>query len=309
MYPSKGPARESITSYVRTDAYKLLPPIERSVRHEKRDFHKSAVASCESCHKNENDFEGRKPFMVCNACRNAVNRMIYYCSKCVCVDHPSHDIADYCDRECQRNDWRPRHKLICGKKMSLADANTMTATLPAPGSGSEKHRRGLFAKIVPARPGYKRSPALLHQIALLNSDTDPEASYFFMPSFDNLSAVVISDTIIQALFHGIRAQAMASGDRAAVIFLGQHFVRTYGDEVPPKDIFRQLEKEYGFDVQSAVTDLELRSAKECGGLTELQQRRKDFRGMNEDLCRSNDMTVEQKRKFIAILAEYVCSLP
>lgn len=288
----------------------MQTPIDRGVRHEKRVYEKSAVASCEYCHRREKDFEVRKSFMVCNACRNAVGRRIYYCSKFVRINHPDCGVADDFGRECQRNDWKPRHKFICGKKMTLEGAN-VTAPLPLPALGSRQPKKdplGLFETIIPAKPGYRRSPALLYQIFLLNSQNDPEqeASYFFMPSSEDICLIVIPDTISKALFHNARAQAMASGDRAAVVYLAQHFASAH--DLPPEVVFKQLTKEYGFDVQSAVADSEIQRIKENGGLTELQLQKRDFMSRNEFLHYGID-TLEQKLLLVIALRAYLRSLP
>jgi len=65
---------------------------------------KALEIRCEQCWKSEFQLGKDVKFMWCKACKGALDRRVYYCSK-----------------DCQKADWVPRHKDICGKKLMLKD--------------------------------------------------------------------------------------------------------------------------------------------------------------------------------------------
>lgn len=75
------------------------------------------------------------------------------------------------DRVCQKEDWKHRHKLICGKPLTVQNAEA--TTVPPPDTPYLATHRGpaLTEKIGPAVGGFKRSPALSFQINNLEANS------------------------------------------------------------------------------------------------------------------------------------------
>ncbi|KAJ6617413.1 hypothetical protein B0H10DRAFT_2033296 [Mycena sp. CBHHK59/15] len=73
----------------------------RKIVRETKGLHHVAV--CENCRNRE--IPGGQRYMRCKPCMENVSRQIYYCS-----------------RQCQREDYKPRHKRICGKPLTVKDS-------------------------------------------------------------------------------------------------------------------------------------------------------------------------------------------
>jgi len=85
------------------------------------------VIVCENCHMNEHTLEDGHRFMMCSPCKNNLDRRIFYCSK-----------------QCQIEDWKPRHKIICGKALTLEAAEASAiGGLKAPAPGYPEDDSGL----------------------------------------------------------------------------------------------------------------------------------------------------------------------
>ncbi|KAF7978196.1 hypothetical protein HWV62_1412 [Athelia sp. TMB] len=96
-------------------------------------------------------------------------------------------------------DWKtgkPPHKTVCGQPEALLEA------LRPPGTHREWE---------PAVPGFRRSPALLHQMRFL--DENPSYDYFFVQPYPlNDYGLVIPDPVDKTVFLMNRRGAFNSGD-------------------------------------------------------------------------------------------------
>ncbi|KAJ7618730.1 hypothetical protein FB45DRAFT_932305 [Roridomyces roridus] len=102
----------------------------------------NAEHHCTSCNLPASKL-GLTTLSACQRCK-AIDRLVYYCSK-----------------QCQTTDWKtgtPPHKTVCGKKGAVATA------LLSPVAAAEDDDDDLYG---PPVDGYTRSPALLHQLKLL----------------------------------------------------------------------------------------------------------------------------------------------
>ncbi|KAJ7439953.1 hypothetical protein FB451DRAFT_142725 [Mycena latifolia] len=238
----------------------------------KEKFKKSAqerksyarVSICENCRKHETP--GGQRFMRCKPCMENVSRKYYYCS-----------------RQCQREDWKLRHKRICGKAMTLKESQETANISPHPVAPSP----ALTAKISPPIDGFKRSPALVYQVNLLNETFVAGADYVLITRTQRVFRLKVDDANEKRAFRTFRDAALTTGDAAAVAAIGQFLVKPPGGVVGmfnsptaalggpvvqlgmnKQDAFDQLEREYGFDVKPAVEALE---RKRGGGLTEVEK--------------------------------------
>ncbi|KAJ7731203.1 hypothetical protein B0H16DRAFT_1773024 [Mycena metata] len=211
------------------------------------------VSLCESCGISESP--GGERFMRCKACTEKVSRQIYYCS-----------------RECQRKDWK-RHKIICGKPMTV----------------SESHESAISAKPIPSTPGligppvngFKRSPALVYQVNMLNQNVADDVDYLLVTRTQRVFRCKIEHPGEKRAFRTFRDMALTTGDRQAVAAMGEFLVKGPGGAVgllggcvlggpvvqmgmDRQDALDQLTREFGFHVESAVNALE---RKRADGLT------------------------------------------
>jgi hypothetical protein len=171
-------------------------------------------------------------------------------------------------RKCQKVDWASRHKAICGKNMTFEGARA-SAVGPQPDL-FPKDPVSCHLVVGPAKPGYNRLPALIHQINLINSEYTGVDYYLFpADSPEEPAAVVFQDTSIKAIFREFRANAMGSGDRKAVAAIGQLLVGQQS-VFSKATVLRQLSDEFGFDVGAAVSELDQWSMQEAGGLSKIE---------------------------------------
>jgi hypothetical protein len=143
--------------------------------------------------------------------------------------------------------------------------------------------------IGPPINGFKRSPALIYQVNLLNENAAAEADYLLITRAQRVFRLKIDDKYEKRAFRTFRHLALTTGDREAVATIGQFLVKKPGGAVAmfgdstsrcalggpivqlgfdPQDAFDQLQREYGFDVKSAVNALE---RKRGDGLTEMEK--------------------------------------
>ncbi|KAJ7760104.1 hypothetical protein DFH07DRAFT_816878 [Mycena maculata] len=202
------------------------------------------VALCERCKAHETPGEQR--FMRCKPCMENVLRKVYYCP-----------------RQCQREDWKLRHKQICDKAMTLKESEQSARIAPPSTSTS--------SNIGPPKDGFKRSPALVFQVNLLNKNVVARTEYILITrGSERVFRLKIDDPNEKRAFRTFRDAAFTTGSRNAVAAIGQFLVKKPGGAVAvfespkaggpivqlgmvPQDEFDQLEREHGFDVKSAVT--------------------------------------------------------
>ncbi|KAJ6595423.1 hypothetical protein B0H10DRAFT_2089845 [Mycena sp. CBHHK59/15] len=162
----------------------------------------------------------------------------------------------YCSVECQKADWKPNHKAICGKPL---DFEAVTKTIPAP-------RSVPAGQVGPPVQGYKRSPVLLYHIDLLNQGHNLKYDYIISASLDDPVCLDFPDPEAQSLFRKCREKAMTTGDRQSVATMA-HFLcwMTMDDKhihargATPNVIVGQLKKEYLFDeLRTAVLEMQQR---------------------------------------------------
>jgi hypothetical protein len=178
-------------------------------------------------------------------------------------------------RKCQKADWTPRHKAICGKKITFEGARA-SAVGPQPASFFPEDPISCHLMIGPAKPGYKRSLALIHQIDLINSENTGVDYYLFpVDSSKEPAAIILQDVSIKIVFREMRANAMGSGDQKAVAAIGQLLVRQQ-NVFSKAEVLGQLSNEYGFDVGTAVAELDQWSTKEAGGTSKIEFETRGF---------------------------------
>lgn len=146
--------------------------------------------------------------------------------------------------------------------------------------------------IGPAKPGYKRSLALIHQINVINSNLGID--YHIMPADSSKQplALVLQDFAAKFFFRRARAHAMESGDRDAVAAMAQLLARRQ-DAFSKAEVYSQLSKEYEFDVGDAVAELDRRCAQEAGGLSKLEFETQDFMATTRELFTNSALKKER----------------
>ncbi|KAK7462259.1 hypothetical protein VKT23_007860 [Stygiomarasmius scandens] len=175
---------------------------------------------CHNCQKEEK--EGEK-FSHCSKCWQDVQRDVRYCSK-----------------ECQRQDWRIRHKAICGKSVDTVDeavkASVPKTKLPAPTS----------RQIGPPVDGYKRSPLLVGHIRQL--DMNPKIDFVLCIGPNTFVDIDCPYPPIQKLFRAARDKAMTTGDKETTAQLCHYtvwFLRA-----------KWFDRERGFDFDAMIDRME-----------------------------------------------------
>ncbi|KAJ7127681.1 hypothetical protein C8R44DRAFT_733119 [Mycena epipterygia] len=115
----------------------------------------------------------------------------------------------YCSRECQKSDWKPNHKAICGKPFDFDMVDKIAAasdSAPVP---------TCFTPVVgPAVAGFKRSTGLSYIIS--RTCLRPLADYLIMPTLETEIAVDFLDAEVKKMFRVFREKAFTTGDREAV---------------------------------------------------------------------------------------------
>ncbi|KAJ7480750.1 hypothetical protein FB451DRAFT_1556292 [Mycena latifolia] len=139
--------------------------------------------------------DGSVKFSQCKRCMENVGREVTYCSQ-----------------TCQRADWKPRHKAICGK---IPDFETVTKVVPHPTELVNAAER-----IGPPVNGYKRPLLLISQVTSLNEQ--PDFDYIlFNPQ--KASVPLKMGGPIQPIFRARREHAFTTGAIDSVAALA-HFL-------------------------------------------------------------------------------------
>jgi len=205
--------------------YGVSPKTIRAVEKETKQQRKEAQSQCKHCGKLEVE----------------LNTQFKSCGKCLAAG----GYTKYCSRDCQVADWKrgtPPHKTICGRPGAAAAA--ASAATPAPSKES------MFD---PPAPGFRRSPALLHQMKML--EENPELDYVLMRPYPEPDhGVKFQDAMGQLFFLVCRRRVMSNGDPVMV----KRMYDQLSDNarslkgVGLDGLRKQLQNEYGVDV--AKTD-------------------------------------------------------
>lgn len=218
--------------------------------------------------------------------------------------HCERAILTFYRRDCQKQDWKQRHKLICGKPLTL-DIAQQTAVGAEPIAAPSQNPwedplyaacitelwsqrpvaslcpdgTGLFPTTVgPATSGYKRSVELRYQVTLMNEGVRGDARDYLLSTTDGqFVAISMPFLILKSQFRKYRDAAMYAGDRKAVAIIAQYLstktvenARGSGFTFTSEGVLEQLSKEYEFDVAKAVADLESQRMRRPNQLGELE---------------------------------------
>jgi hypothetical protein len=146
--------------------------------------------------------------------------------------------------DCQVNDWKkgnPPHKTICGVPTS-----SIPTTQPLPPVSSP---------VTSKAPTFRRSPALLHQISLLEENS--QVDYVLVqpaPSPDY--GIMFEDSVGSLYFRTMRARAFESGDPSTVRMMYKQ-LRSTSMKTPGYQISwleKQLKAEFGVDVTEVADE-------------------------------------------------------
>ncbi|KAJ6506229.1 hypothetical protein C8R47DRAFT_1315725 [Mycena vitilis] len=207
---------------------------------------KEMPSACEHCQKVETDPKKQK-MQICARCKSIGRTM------------------PYCSQQCVKDDW-PRHKIICGKPFTEENVVATAVVNPATGHGRTPGIVPPFAPLMrasrqcsvrPCTGGYKRSPALLRQVLLLQQN--PSVDYFLcLPSTgDNLISILLPDDTMSARFCAARDEAMSSGDLGTLrhvigVLLQAAFHLIVEERYRPEYLVAQIRKEYDVDITKSI---------------------------------------------------------
>jgi len=175
----------------------------------------------------------------CNKLEVDVGEAFKSCSRCMTIGRK----VMYCGRDCQVEDWKngkPPHKIICGKP-STPGASNLAAPAP-PKAGS----------IPPAAPNFRRPPALLHQISLL--EENPTLDYALVkPAPRECDQGIVMQAASSLLFRVMRDRAFRDGDESAVLhmFRALEPMASSFTGYGVVGLEKQLKLEFGVDVRQA----------------------------------------------------------
>ncbi|KAJ7734875.1 hypothetical protein B0H16DRAFT_1892419 [Mycena metata] len=147
----------------------------------------------------------------------------------------------YCSAECQKADWKPHHKAICGKPHTFEGVSKPAPMVPLPPRQPQ---------IGVAVGDYKRSPSLIYQVLKLNAL--PELDYIIRRVPGDETNLRLGDGEVRSLFRQCREKAMTTGDKESIAAMA-HFICWMALEHPAasrptaKAIVEQLKKEYQSD--------------------------------------------------------------
>ncbi|KDQ63190.1 hypothetical protein JAAARDRAFT_370169 [Jaapia argillacea MUCL 33604] len=152
---------------------------------------------------------------------------------------------------------------------------------PCPSTTDNGTRRGIYDAGIPsADPGFTRTPALHHQIKLLQESQ--ESDYVLdMPSpHDHAFGAKMKDPLHRLAFLSIRNQAMKNGDERSIW-------RLYRLLLPPaeaqgmgkQNLLKQLSREYGMDVEMVVERFEAKKARRPAADAERSQKETEIEKM------------------------------
>ncbi|KAJ7149689.1 hypothetical protein C8R46DRAFT_1198687 [Mycena filopes] len=164
--------------------------------------------------------DGSVKFNVCQPCRTEAHRVISYCSV-----------------ECQRKDWKPRHKRMCGKPLELKTLTDLHSSF------TDVANAPIHATEFIGDPigGFDRSARLNVQVAWLNLNTD--VAFRLVDAERVEGSLRISDPLGAHLFHLYRELAMTKGGIRTVAILG-HYMSWATDAVTSAEIVTQLARDF-----------------------------------------------------------------
>ncbi|KAJ7656786.1 hypothetical protein DFH06DRAFT_1198572 [Mycena polygramma] len=179
-----------------------------------------------NCHEFE-PLDGSVKFSRCRPCAEKAKREVLYCST-----------------QCQKNDWKPRHKATCGKPL---DFETISRAIPHP---TELSLRDAAERIGPPVAAYKRPLALVAQVSWLN--LNPAFNYN-LNTVDDQEWHVRCDPTTSFFFRLFRDNAMTEGTIHAIGVV-THFLCWYAivqnvEGITSAGIVSQLAREFEMDVE------------------------------------------------------------
>ncbi|KAJ7035902.1 hypothetical protein C8F04DRAFT_1233408 [Mycena alexandri] len=196
---------------------------------------------------------GRTEYCSYGGCSKANDGSAKF-SRCkTCWDNMQREIL-YCSTECQKADWKPQHKSICGKPLTFEAVSKPPPPIPPPSKPAPQ--------IGPAVGNYKRSPSLVYQIGWLN--LNPKLDYVVRGVAEETN-LDFPDPEAQALFRQCREKAMTTGDKQSIAIMA-HFICWMTLDNPRfhlAAIVEQLKKEYVFDeLPRAIHEMQQRQNKD-----------------------------------------------
>jgi hypothetical protein len=162
-------------------------------------------------------------------------------------------------RRCQKEDWKLRHRNICGKLLTLEDAQTITVGRDEIQSSSNANIDQEM--IGAAARDFTRSLDLKYTVhyvnALRTSHPESHVEYILFSASGEPRPVCLDDDCFRRIFRLYSNKAMTTGDRMAVATLGQYLISTAEQfDTTRSGILAQLNREYGIDVGGDVKELE-----------------------------------------------------
>ncbi|KAJ7713553.1 hypothetical protein B0H16DRAFT_1899476 [Mycena metata] len=180
--------------------------------------------------------DGSAKFRRCTKCWENMQREILYCST-----------------ECQKADWKPHHRSICGKPLTFEAASKPPPLAP---------RAVPVPQIGPAIGTYERSPSLVYQITWLNLNSNLD---YVVRGGAEETTLDLPDPEAQSLFRQYREKAMTTGDKQSIAIMA-HFICWMTLDNPRFQlaaIVEQLKKEYVFDeLPRAIYEMQQRQNKD-----------------------------------------------
>ncbi|KAJ7618652.1 hypothetical protein FB45DRAFT_1063260 [Roridomyces roridus] len=191
-----------------------------------KEAYESGKQNCQTCGKINHT---TTKFPRCKRCWDTMQREVLYCSP-----------------ECQKVDWKAGHKKECGRWLQFEDFTPSAREQPS-------------LRIGPPLSGFKRSGALVFQVAQLNR-LSPDYDYLLFHKGDR-AYLSFQHPPIRAAFRACRDKALTTGDRHSVAMLA-HFLRFVCSQDPrphvgPDDMMKQVSTEFGFpNIARAVDEME-----------------------------------------------------
>ncbi|KAK1220707.1 hypothetical protein PQX77_016533 [Marasmius sp. AFHP31] len=219
----------------------------KQIRKEDLDAYKDRKAQrgifCRCCQK----VEGNKKFMRCSACWTKQQRDWKYCSS-----------------ECQKKDWKVRHKTICGKPLTVETALESAPPL-RPQSVPD------VRSVAPTRNGFRRSPSLVEHVFKLNNN--PGADIFLNTGTGRGGFMKLDfapHPNIQKRVRDTRDKAKCEGDKPSPALLCHLFVWfCWAKHADTKNGFNfkrmdeQMKKDFDFsELKQAMLELEERQRRD-----------------------------------------------
>jgi hypothetical protein len=123
--------------------------------------------------------EDLKAGLLC-AARSADCKIFYWSQSVFSFFSVPKEVLISADRVCQKEDWKHRHKLICGKHLTVQ--NIEVTAVPPPDTPYFNAHQGPAPteNIGLAVGGFKRSPALSFQINNLEASSINNVDYIFI---------------------------------------------------------------------------------------------------------------------------------